>query len=249
MALPSSYLPWIQAPADGILDFLTALSWKKPIGGSAGRDVAALMIYIVMLYLRIERAVDDQSNVPAPLEELLLPKATSEQIAEVSYDELSHLTGLSRSLINQGLQRLISLRKITATGSNQKRIYVLDWPAGRWYKLPCRAILGKNGVAAFKTFTLRSKHELHALKLYLYLASIRDSVQIYSEVSYELIFKRIGVSERDIRQAINVLIAAGLLARVHRETDRLASSWGPNQYYLTGYVDFIKRIPQPLIPS
>lgn len=241
MALPSSYLPWIQVPADGILDFLNALSWNKTIAGSAGKDVAALMIYIVMLHLRTERVVNDQTHKAATLGGLFLHSITSEQIADVSYDELSHLTGLSRNLINQGLQRLISLGKITATGSNQKRVYVLDWPAGRWYKLPCRAIWSQNGVVAFKTFTLRSKHELHALKLYLYLASIRDSVQVYSEVSYELIFKRIGISERDIRQAINVLIASGLLARVNRETDRLASYWGPNQYYLTGYVDFIKR--------
>lgn len=97
--------------------------------------------------------------------------------------------------------------------------------------------MSSDGIAAFKSFTLRSKHELNALKLFLYLANVRDRFKQYAEASYETIFKRTGIPERDIRRAINVLNASGLLARVNRESDRDITSWGPNMYYLKGYGD------------
>jgi len=236
----NTFMPWVQVPAEGLIEFLLQLSWRKIEGKSTARDVAALMIYIVLLFIRIERI----SSVPQKHAEFLglLPDAMTdkiEQIANITYDDLEQATGLSRSLIQQGLDRLTELGRISASGSKQKRIYILTWPTPlvRWAKLPCRAVANRDGVTAFKTFTLRNKHELNALKLYLYLASVRDKANIYSEVSYEVIYERLNIPERDIRSAINLLISSGLLARVHRESDRDNSTWGPNQYYLKGYGD------------
>lgn len=246
MVLHHTYKPWIQAPSEGLLEFLSYLAWKKPANGSAGRDVAALMIYMSMLYFRTQRKTEELDNTENREESAFAPESM-EHIAALTYEEIAFLTGLSRSLIAQGLQRLVDLGKIKATGSHQKRVYEIDWPSGRWFKLPCRAILNRNGVLAFKTFTLRSKHELHALKIYLYLASVRDGSSIFSQASYEVISQRLGVQERDIRKAINLLISSGLLARVNRETDRINSTWGPNQYYLTGYADFTFSNYRPLV--
>jgi DNA-binding transcriptional ArsR family regulator len=239
MLFERSYLPWVPVPADGLVEALGRMSWQKPEKGSAARDVAALMIYVVLLFLRKERTATNPR--PTGFSSLLSDSTlqAAEQIADATYDDLEHATGLSRSLIQQGLSRLIELGRIRASGSKQKRIYILTWPIGRWFKLPCRAVIGKDGVKAFRTFSMRTKHELNALKLYLYLADVRDRAKPYAEVSYEKIYERIGIPERDIRRAINVLTASGLLARVNRETDRIVSSWGPNMYYLTGYAELM----------
>lgn len=252
MQVQRNWMPWVQVPASELLETLQQMKWQKTMGKSTARDVAALMVYVVLLFLRTERV----ANRPMTNAEWLLGGQGGEEdgevlvtereyVADATYDDLEHLTGLSRSLISQGLARLIELGRINTAGTNQKRIYVLRWPdlSGRWFKLPCRALVGggQTGIAAFKTFTLRSKHELNALKLYLYLASVRDNLKQFSEVSYELIHQRIGISERDIRRAINVLTASGLLARVHRDTDRLSNMWGPNQYYLAGYRDLARE--------
>lgn len=224
-------MPWVQAPAAGLPDTLKSMTWKKRGNFSAAQDSAALMIYIALLFVR-----DVRRTARA---EFGIELTTVENVAETSYDELSHRTGLSRSLISQGIARLEELGLVKPTGSNQKRRYVISWPAGRWFKLPCRAIYSGEGVPAFKTFTMRTKHELNALKLFLYLASVRDSATKYAEAKYETINERIGVPERDIRRAINVLTAAGLLAQLNPEPDTTNPGWQANKYYLAGYRDLV----------
>ena len=86
----------------------------------------------------------------------------------------------------------------------------------------------------FKNFTLRSKHELHAMKLYLYLAACRDNAKAYSMASYETITERIGIPERYIRKAISLLIGTGLLRSVDREHNHGDHAHGPNKYFVTG---------------
>jgi len=224
-----AYLPWVQVPANGLVEVLKGMSWRRQGQASAARDVAALMIYVVLLFIRKDRTVN---RVVLGIE-----TNWTEYAADITYDGLVQATGLSRSLIRQGLERLELLGLIRSSGSRQTRQYVFPQQPGRWFKLPCRAVMTRDGVAAFKTFSLRSKHELNAMKLYLYLADVRDRDKNHTEVSYEMIFKRLDIPERDIRRAINVLNASGLLARVNRESDRLVSSWGPNQYFLKGYED------------
>ncbi len=225
-----AFMPWVQVPATGLAETLRGFVWQKPDSGSAARDTAALMIYVAFLYVRKEQKVADVQPGESQ---------TSRHIAELTYDDIEQAVGLSRTLIQQGLQRLYSAGLVQPEGSKQRRTYLLAWPPGRWFKLPCRAMVGQSGIDAFKNFSMRSKHELNALKLYLYLASVRDHNNLYSEVSYEIISQRIGVAERDIRRALNVLNASGLMARINRESDRLNSTWGPNQYYLRGYSDLM----------
>lgn len=230
-------LPWVAVPATGLVEVLKGMTWKRDGTASAARDVAALMIYVVLLFIRREHSMTQVL--------LGIGFSSTEEVADITYDGLVQATGLSRSLICQGLERLESFALIRSRGSRQKRQYVIPQPPGRWFKLPCRAVMTRDGVKAFKTFTLRSKHELNALKMYLYLADVRDSKKDHTEASYETIYKRLDISERDIRRAINVLNTAGLLARVDRESDRQLSSWGPNKYFLKGYEDLNRAAPSP----
>lgn len=213
------HLPWNQVPSALLREKLPLLKWGRLEGGSTARDTAALMLYVAMIFRQEEQEFENVVR----------------KIADVSYDGLSDSTGLSRGLISQGLKRLVELGLIVQHGSLQKRFYELQWgTTGAWFKLPCRAVMKKGVITPFLAFTLRSKHELNALKLYLYLASARDNSLPYTVSSYETIYKYIDVQERDIRKAISVLIAAGLLRNVARFDTGNNTSLGANHYYLAG---------------
>jgi hypothetical protein len=209
---------WHNLPSQKVRDALPHLKWQKTDDHSPGTNSAALMLYVALRFM-----ADDLSS--------------DEWVATANYDELEHATALSRKLISQGLQRLQALELIDAEGSNQKRRYRINWSEGGWFKLPCKAIVAGNAIRPFKAFTLRSSHELHALKLYLYLASIRDGRTLYSVATFETIYEKTGISERHITRAYSQLLACNLLAMVKQPDDQI----GPNQYFLTGYGDLPQR--------
>jgi hypothetical protein len=227
-----SPLFWQQAPRAAVSAALPKLSWQRQDGRSAACDTAALMLYVALLFMREEEHLDDELlGVPVPV---------MAHTAQASYEVLGEATGLSRSLIRQGLERLEELGLIKPRGSNQKRSYELTWTDGGWFKLPCRAIVRSGVIVPFTHFKLRAKHELHAMKLYLYLASVIGRGQTYAQASYEKIYEKIGIPERDIRRAISILIGVGLLRNVGRENTGLSTSWGANKYYLTGDQDLYR---------
>jgi hypothetical protein len=79
------------------------------------------------------------------------------------------------------------------------------------------------------------------MKLYLYFAAIRSNYSFYSMASYETIFERTGISERDIRKATSILITCGLLAGVNHEHNHILKQNEPNKYYLKGYTALVQQ--------
>ncbi|WP_149137280.1 helix-turn-helix domain-containing protein [Cupriavidus campinensis] len=213
---------WHRLPTVPVLEALPQMTWSRASGVPPAAETAALMLFIALNFM-VLTSTDGQDQFHA--------------VAEGTYVDLGEATGLSRALISAGLQRLQTLGLITPEGSHQKRRYKITWPIEhRFFKLPCQAITNGNVIVPFKSFTMRSKHELHALKLYLYFASIRGSYLPYSMASYETIFARTRIPERDIRRAISVLIGTGLLEGVDREHSRMRGVNEPNKYYLKGYM-------------
>ncbi|OPF64418.1 hypothetical protein [Hydrogenophaga sp. H7] len=212
---------WHRLPTAPVLAALPQLTWSSADGGKPAAETAALMLFVALNFMA-STSVDERDQFHA--------------IAEGTYVDLGEATGLSRALISAGLQRLQTLGLIAPEGSHQKRRYKITWPAEhRFFKLPCQAITNGNVIVPFKSFTMRSKHELHAMKLYLYFASIRSNYVAFSMASYETIFERTRIPERDIRRAISVLIGAGLLEGVDREHSQTRGVNEPNKYYLKGY--------------
>ena len=212
-------IPWHALPSEPIKAALPALRWQAENDVPPSAGIAALMLYVTLNFVARKALADDGEEGV---------------VAEATYPELSEMTNLSRSLIASGLKRLVALNLITVSGSAQKRRYWITGPHTRWFKLPCQAIVKQGVVRPFKAFTLRSKHELHALKLYLYLATCRDNKNRFSMVSYETINERTGISERDIRRAISLLINSGLLEDIDREFSKERKVNEPNKYYLAG---------------
>jgi hypothetical protein len=213
--------PWHRLPSEPVTNALPLLRWTSTGVATPAGETAAAMLYIALNFMA-ETGVNAHGRFAS--------------VAAASYVDLAHATGLSRSLISAGLQRLVQLELITPEGSHQKRRYLITWPEEyRFFKLPCKAIVTGGEIRPFRHFTLRSKHELHALKLYLYFASIRSNVLHFSMASYETIFERTRISERDVRKAISLMISSGLMISVDRDHKQMLSKNEPNKYFLAGY--------------
>lgn len=215
---------WHDFPSKLVREALPRFTWAAVGEDSPGVATAALMLYVVLRFM-----ADDLSN----------EHGGNAWVTRATYEELGVAASLSRTMIHAGLQRLQTEQLITAEGSHQQRRYRLVWSEPGWFKLPCLAIVTTNRVLPFQCFSLRSKHELHAMKLYLYIAAVRPNQALHTEVSYEKIHERLGISERDVRKAISLLLTCGLLANSDRDNVD-GTSYGPNKYYLTGYRNILR---------
>ncbi|MDR7380445.1 hypothetical protein J2X19_005152 [Rhodoferax ferrireducens] len=212
---------WYKVPSITVVEALKKMTWSRTADQSAAGEIAALMVYVALIF---SSEIDDG------------PPEQGHHMAAASYDDLQTATSLSRKLVANGVSRLVELKLIIPEGSHQKRRYRIAWNGGTgWFKLPCQAIVREQKILPFAHFTLRTKHELHAMKLHLYLASCRSNDAQFSMASYETIYEKIGIPERDIRKAISLLVATGLLRSVDRKHEAELKEFGPNQYYLVGF--------------
>ncbi|RQS86456.1 hypothetical protein DF048_31945 [Burkholderia seminalis] len=210
-----------------MLAALPEMKWSTADNARPAAETSALMLFVALNFMATAW-LDEQGRYVA--------------VAEGTYVDLGEATGLSRALISAGLQRLVALGLIAPEGSHQKRRYKINWPEEhRFFKLPCHAIVAGNVIKPFAHFTMRSKHELHAMKLYLYFAAVRSNHAYFSMASYETISERTGISERDIRKAISLLIGTGLLVGINRDHSHVSTVNEPNKYYLTGYQALVQQ--------
>lgn len=177
-----------------------------------------------------------------PTEKLSPPAEQTEElvgtmVARLTYDDLGALTGLSRKLIAAGLKLLVERKMIWRIDDAGSYGIVGFGKGKRWAKLPGLVHLSaaKTSFVPFTHFHLRSKHELNAMKMYLYYVQVRDRAKPYSEPSFETIYARTGVPERDIPTANSLLLTTRLLARAGRESTTDAKQHESNHYYLNGY--------------
>jgi hypothetical protein len=160
-------------------------------------------------------------------------------VARITYTKLAELGSLSRKLVSSGLNKLEAVGMITRVGSRHFGAYQLNGlvKGKAWVKLPGKPLLSDGGTrfSPFECFKLRNKHELNAMKLYLYYAAIRDAATPYSEASFETICSKTGVAERFIPAANSLLLSSRLLDRITKEAKPGAKKNEPNKYYMTGY--------------
>ena len=223
---------WHRFPSATTLGALNQLRWSRDGELSPASSTVALMLYVALHFMGEDVTEDGPLGIPL-----------TTRIAAASYEDLMHaIGGKSRSLVAQGLERLEQLKLIARVGSHQKRRYRLAYSRTGWFKLPCQAIVRSGVILPFGNFTLRSRHELHALKIYLYLAARRDNLTTYTMASYEKIAAATGVPERYIRKALVTLTLCGLLENIGRERDPqgATAAFGPNVYYLRGHKQFFQ---------
>lgn len=243
----NSVKPWSKLPVDWIRDeTIKHFRWADD-GSSA---ISALILLCTISHFAAELEVPSYAflikrnvtehgvSLTRLSTAILMPPPTQSAFgARLTYDDLTALTGLSRLLVSKGLNKLESFGMIRRTGRSSEYLLPGLDPGIGWAKLPGRALMSatKTSILPFTRFSLRSKHELHAMKLYLYYASIRDKSAPFSTASFETIWKKTGVAERDIPTANSLLLTCGLLTRTHRDSVKDAEQHEANKYFMSGY--------------
>ncbi|SEP90821.1 helix-turn-helix domain-containing protein [Pseudomonas sp. NFPP19] len=224
-------LPWVRMPSRWIREGgLKNFNWASNGVASKSAAIAALQIYIALV-----TQAEEKSSPSFRLE------------AELTYNALMEITGLSRALVSSGIEALLNTERISKETIGRKSRYsISDYEVGNWCKLPARALYGYGGgtsIPAFKLFQKRTICELNALKLMLYYAAARDNKTPYTMASFETIHKQTGVIEKNIPRANAFLINSSLLANLTRENSESTKKKEPNKYYLTGYRDLFVGSP------
>lgn len=131
----------------------------------------------------------------------------------LTYDELTEMAGLSRTLVSTGIQRLLSLKLILVKGDKKKTYSLKEHPTCEsWTKIPVGVLLDLDGnITAFKSFRNRYDYELNALILYLYLLYIRHNYKSCSIVTNATIHERTGMTFGQINTAVGFMKSCGLL--------------------------------------
>lgn len=176
---------------------LASMKW---IGNKKADQIAALMIYIILVH----HANDEITN-----------NKPETGLCSLTYTELSEISGLSRAKISGGIAILIQFGVIAQIGKGRNNIYRIENYVARsgWAKLPARGLYSKSQekIHAFHKFNLRSKNELSAMKIYLLIVALRNNSTNYAQVGYDRISEYTGIHRNEIKSAISLLINLGLL--------------------------------------
>ena len=216
--------PWAKLPVRWIHDGTMAelFKWRGADAVTGSSAIAALMIWITL----VTQAEETETDV-----ELL-------SSVDITYESLMRLTGLSKKLVAAGIDGLKNSNLIIVEKVGRFNRYILHgYESGSWTKLPARALYDKDRIVPFHHFNKRAACELHALKMYLYYAAVRDRGNTFTMASFEKIHLKTGVPEKRIPAANGFLISSGLMVRVESEQMETGKFKEPNKYFLRGYTD------------
>ena len=137
----------------------------------------------------------------------------------MTYDQLTEGCGLSRLLVSRGLQKLKALNLINKEGTTRKITYVIQGGLySGWCKLPKRHLVKlEHKISSFCALKNRYKHERDALKIFMYLLTVRTNRHEYVDVSRGKISNRTGVDLYDINKSLAFLTGIGLLDEVENK--------------------------------
>jgi DNA-binding transcriptional ArsR family regulator len=157
-------------------------------------------------------------------------------VARLTYGEFSDMASLSRAKVSAGLTLLAerSLVDRATDGRSSYRLCRYDPKAG-WAKFPAKGLYRNDVVAAFTEFRLRRAAELEALKLYYLFAARRSRETNMAKIGYDKIEEYSGVARNNIRRALSVLAANGLVHVEHCFSDQ--SEYGTANAYRLAHLD------------
>ncbi len=202
---------------------LDGLSWHRYKADA----IAALLILIA---LAIKRNMDRMG-----IEQDERIALSNNEYVKATYDDLQDMLLISRSKVANGIALLIGFN-IIERAINNKSLYKLTGctQIGKWAKLPQGILMRGKRLTGFDSFTLRSKNELNALKLYLLMIAFRNTKTSYASLGYSAFTEYTGVQPNDIKKAKSHLINLNLIS-VEANTDFVQDKTKPSlRYKLTG---------------
>lgn len=184
--------PWVKLPNAWIeANGLRAFQWK---GGKGAANTAALILLAVIAH----------------------HTDTDTGFARLTYDELAARASLSRAMVSAGLDILDDQGLIIRTPAGRSTYQLANFnPVADWTKLPAAGLYNNDAVAAFAEFQKRKAVELDAMKLYFLFASRRSRDLNVALLTYEQIELRSGVKRYNVKRALSLLCAMGLIHIEH----------------------------------
>lgn len=202
---------WVKLPTEWIrLGGLKRFRWEADRGSD---NVAALIALIA-----IAHHADDENGV-----------------AKLTYNDLQGCTNLSRAKLSAGLTVLEENNIVVREPCGRSTYRLVDYGLVRWGKLPARRLYASGNIIGFSEFHLRKVVELHALKVFLLVIERRDNGTNLANISYEKIQDYSGIARHQIKSAISLLAANGLLHVEHVPSD--ASQYGISNAYRLPFID------------
>lgn len=186
--LPTSAFRQVNDP------LLQKLKWRAP---NKSTNTAALIVLICLAFDAFPERHPDYHQ---------------DGVAELTYDEITEMSGISRTLVARALNKLVEMGLIKNLTEYSGAYALVGYGYKGWAKLPKKALTyGKKEIAFFHQMSLRNKTELHALKIFIILMAFRSNDTNHANLSYEKIKHYTGVSENDIRKALSYLTVHGLI--------------------------------------
>jgi len=181
---------WRKLPTWWIEDEETLREFKWGSGGSGANEIAALMCLTLLVHT----------------------SESADKDVRVTYDEFMEILSLSRAKVSKGLEILIDRSLISSPERSQ--YYVTGMADSRpWGKLPCKEMYSAAGtyITMFKSFNLRTKHELNALKLLMLICSRTNTRTGRADIGTTTIQEWSGIPKNDVKRASSLLITHGLM--------------------------------------
>ncbi|WP_345854228.1 hypothetical protein [Shewanella algae] len=204
-----AHLPWVMAPSFWLK--CDGLKYNYSSMREVSTDIAALKVFIYMC-IKSERK---RKETPSSHHLFGLKSVIDTLEINVTYDEISDACNLSRTLIARGIKKLSQTMNIHRSGGTRKVIYTIDDLCHGWFKLPCKPLLGiDDRVLAFSNITNRKIIERDALKMYIYLLSVRSNYLESVCVSNKKIAERTGIKTKDIDEIELYLLQLELLEKI-----------------------------------
>ncbi|EII3000637.1 hypothetical protein NMR92_003500 [Vibrio cholerae] len=192
---------WSKMPSKWIAEGILRESFSG--GRSVSDDIAALKLFIVLCLLAKQVNRSSGSSVDDVLE------------IRATYDQLTDMCSLSRSLVSRGLKKLRITGLLSSAGVRTKTYTFTQGVYRGWCKLPKRALVrNEEEIPAMKAFLNRYSHERDALKCFLYILASRSNSRTYVDLSRGTIAQKTGVSLDAIDGAIGFLQSTSLISKV-----------------------------------
>jgi hypothetical protein len=161
--------------------------------------------------------------------------------ANITYDDLTKGCCLSRLLVSRGLKKLVALNLIGKEGTTRKINYVIQGSLDTgWCKLPKRQLVKiEHEVSSFQAIKNRYHHERDALKVFMYLLTVRTNRFQHVDVSRGKISSSTGVDVYHIEESLAFLLGVGLLDEVKskgyiRNAPEYVDKYKLHRYFVVG---------------
>lgn len=195
------------------------------ISSDRGDAIAALKLYITLC-----------------LKANFLPNATfsSSGCVKKSITDFCKLTKLSRPMVVRGFRQLKIWGFVTSKAGRPTIYQINNYDDAKyWVKLPRSHLFStpnERVITKLISLSNRRSASLHALQLYLYLASISNGVSKKAKVTYDKISEVLGVNRNEVSRAISLLIACDLVTVRQDDTDIEQHMHSCNVYTLRGSI-------------